>query len=258
MQNTLEKKRIIKLGSENIIGAKLCFIAGPCSIENEDQIERIALEVASSGATVLRGGAYKPRTSPHSFQGLGKLGYEMLHKAAKRNNLYSISEVIDEKSLDEASSCIDILQIGSRNMQNYSLLKAAGKTTKPVLLKRGCAATYKELVLAAEYILTSGNPNVILCERGIRTFEPSTRNTLDLTAVPMLHEMCDLPVVVDPSHGTGKRSLVKPLALAAAAVGADGIMLETHYDPDNSYSDAEQTINIAQLKDIISAINKVI
>ena len=249
-----QERLVIQVGDQDIIGKDLCFMAGPCSVENETQINLIAKSLKDMGVKVIRGGAFKPRTSPYDFQGLGEKGYSLLNAAAKKYQLFSISEVVDEMSLDIADSYIDILQIGSRNMQNFSLLKAVGKLNKPVMLKRGASATYKEFLLAAEYILNSGNPNVILCERGIRTFENYTRNTLDIAAVPILHELSHLPVVIDPSHGSGRPSLIKPLTMAAVAVGADGIMIEAHNNPTESYSDAEQAISLDELKKIVTAV----
>ena len=237
----------------NVIGNKqpACVIAGPCSIESAAQIDRIAASVAASGATVLRGGAYKPRTSPQSFQGLGAPGYKMLNNSARKYGLACIAEVIDSNSLAEAVEYIDIIQIGARNMYNYSLLKEIGKVATPILLKRGLTATYQEWLLAAEYIISHGNPNVILCERGIRTFETYTRNTLDLAAVPVMRELCQLPIVIDPSHGTGKRSLVPAMSKAALALDVDGLMLEVHYEPENSISDAAQTISTTEFENLM-------
>ena len=191
----------------------------------------------------MRGGAFKPRTSPYDFQGLGEIGLQYMQAAAKKHHLLSVSEVMDTQDIDLVASYVDILQIGARNMQNYSLLKQVGKSGHPVLLKRGLSATYMDLLMAAEYILHMGNPNVILCERGIRTFEPYARNTLDIAAVPILHELSHLPVIVDPSHGTGLRNAVPPMAYAAIGAGADGIMVEVHPDPDKAVSDAQQTIS---------------
>lgn len=242
-------------------GDELCVMAGPCSIENEAQIHRIAKSVAAVGAKFLRGGAFKPRTSPYDFQGLGLEGLKYIQAAAKENNMLSVSEVMDHDQLELALGRIDILQIGARNMQNYSLLKELGKTDTPIMLKRGFAATYKEFLMAAEYILNAGNPNVMLCERGIRTFEPYTRNTLDIGAVPVLHELSHLPVIIDPSHGTGIRSMVAPMGCAAVAAGADGIMVEVHYDPDKSYSDAQQAISVPHFTKMMhdmQAIRKVV
>ena len=236
-------RTVIKIHNHFIGGKDCTVIAGPCSIESEEQIHQIASCVAASGATILRGGAFKPRTSPYDFQGLGEVGLQYLHHAAKKNNLLCVSEVMDTQQIDLVAKYVDILQIGSRNMQNFSLLKQVGKTGKPILLKRGLAATYKEFLMAAEYILQTGNPNVILCERGIRTFETYTRNTLDLAAIPILKELSHLPIIVDPSHGTGLRSIVPVMTYAAIASGANGVMLEVHTDPDQSISDAKQTIS---------------
>lgn len=218
-------------------------IAGPCSIESKEQMMAIAQTVSESGATVLRGGAFKPRTSPYDFQGLGEEGLAFLREAADRFGLRCVSEVMSIEELPLVEQYVDLLQVGSRNMQNYSLLKALGKARKPVLLKRGFSATYKELLSAAEYIISSGNPHVILCERGIRTFETYTRNTLDISAVPVLRELTHLPIIVDPSHGVGLRNIVPIMANAAIAVQADGLMVEVHTSPDDSISDAAQAIS---------------
>ena len=236
-------RTMIKIKGHVIGGQDFTVIAGPCSIESETQIHQIAASVAGAGATILRGGAFKPRTSPYEFQGLGEIGLQYLQSAAKQYNLLSVSEVMDTQDLDLVAKYVDILQIGSRNMQNFSLLKHVGKTGKPILLKRGFAATYKDFLMAAEYILSEGNPNVILCERGIRTFETYTRNTLDLAAVPILKDLSHLPIIVDPSHGTGLRKIVPTMAYAALAAGAHGVMVEVHPEPDKSISDAKQTIS---------------
>lgn len=238
-----DKKHIIQLKGKTIGADALCVMAGPCSIENEEQIHRIATSVKQAGAEFLRGGAFKPRTSPYDFQGLGEEGIRYIQSAAKENDMLSVSEVMDVEQLDVAVGKIDILQVGARNMQNYTLLKELGKTKTPIMLKRGFAATYREFLNAAEYILNEGNPDVILCERGIRTFENYTRNTLDIGAVPALKELTQLPIIIDPSHGTGIRSMVAPMSYAAVAAGADGVMVEVHYDPDRSYSDAQQAIS---------------
>lgn len=255
--NSNKDRLLIRMRGKNIGGDELCVMAGPCSIENEQQIHRVAKSVSQSGAMVLRGGAFKPRTSPYDFQGLGSEALDYLRDAARENNLLSITEVMDIYQLELAASKIDILQVGARNMQNFSLLKELGKVQNPILLKRGFAATYKEFLMAAEYILSGGNPNVVLCERGIRTFENYTRNTLDIAAVPVLHELSHLPVIVDPSHGTGIRQMVAPMARAAVAAGADGIMLEVHYDPDNAYSDAQQTISTTQFVDLMTSLKQI-
>ncbi len=237
-----QEKTIIEMDGVNIGDGSLVVMAGPCAIESRQQILEIAEKVAAEGASVLRGGAFKPRTSPYDFQGLGEEGLKYMREAAKLHGLLSISEVMTPEDVPLVSSYVDILQIGARNMQNFALLRAAGECKKPVLLKRGLSATYLEFILAAEYTVSCGNPNVILCERGIRTFDTYTRNTLDLTAVPVLQEMTHLPIIVDPSHGTGLRHLVPPMSKAAMAVGADGIIVEVHTDPDAAVSDAQQTI----------------
>ena len=233
---------IIKIKNVYIGGDEAVIIAGPCSVENEEQIHTIAETVAKAGAKILRGGAYKPRTSPYSFQGLGKKGLKYLQDAGKKYNLLTISEVMDISKVDLVSSYVDILQIGARNMQNFSLLKEVGKVENPVFLKRGMSATVKELLMAAEYIMSRGNKKVILCERGIRTFETSTRNTMDISAIPVVKELSHLPIFADPSHGTGKRNMVAPLARAAIAAGADGIMVEVHNHPEQALSDGSQSL----------------
>jgi len=246
-----ESPTVIKIKGKEIGGGTLAVMAGPCAIESEQQLMLIAHELKKNGVPFLRGGAFKPRTSPYSFQGLGEKGLQYLHKAGQIYDLVTISEVMDEEQLELSAPYVDILQIGARNMQNFNLLKKLGKVKNPVLLKRGFSATYQDLLMAAEYILSSGNPHVMLCERGIRTFESHTRNTLDLAAVPVLKELSHLPVIVDPSHGTGRRSLVKPMALAGVAAGAHGIMVEIHPDPDKAISDAEQTLNFEQFSNLV-------
>jgi 3-deoxy-7-phosphoheptulonate synthase len=235
-----------------VIGdGSLTVMAGPCSVESRDQLMETADAVKAAGATVLRGGAFKPRTSPYSFQGLGVEALRYLAEARDRTGLPVITEVMEPNQLDIVAEYADIVQIGTRNMQNYSLLNAVGRVARPVMLKRGYGATIEEWLMAAEYIVSSGNPNVILCERGIRTFETYTRNTLDLAAVPLLHHLTHLPVIVDPSHATGKRWLVKPLAIGGIAVGADGVMVEVHPNPDEALSDAEQQLTLAQFRDLM-------
>ncbi|OGT47492.1 MAG: 3-deoxy-7-phosphoheptulonate synthase [Gammaproteobacteria bacterium RIFCSPHIGHO2_12_FULL_41_15] len=254
----LKKERTVIHIEQHLIGdGTFSVIAGPCSIESEDHIHQTANCVAVAGAHILRGGAFKPRTSPYDFQGLGKTGLKYLHDAAKKNNLLSVSEVMDTRDVDLVANFVDIVQIGSRNMQNFNLLKEVGKIQKPILLKRGLSATYMEFLLAAEYILQMGNPNVILCERGIRTFETYSRNTLDIAAVPILHELSHLPIVVDPSHGTGIRSAVPPMAYAAIAAGADGIMIEVHPDPDQAMSDAKQTISPQTFAEMMVVLRRI-
>lgn len=233
---------IIKVKNHLIGGNNLTVIAGPCAIENEYQMITTAKAVKAAGATMLRGGAYKPRTSPYSFQGLEEEGLILLKKAGKITNLPTVSEVISVETFDVVESYVDVLQIGTRNMQNYPLLKRAGKSTKPILLKRGMSATIEELLMAAEYIMNEGNHNVILCERGIRTFETYTRNTLDLSAVLAIKELSHLPVIVDPSHATGRHSMIAPLSKAAVVTGAHGLMIEVHYNPEIALCDGPQSL----------------
>lgn len=233
---------VVKINdSVSIGGGNLTLIAGPCSVESEEQIIGIAKQVKASGATVLRGGAFKPRTSPYSFQGMGLEGIRLLLAAKEATGLPICTEIMDASQLPLFEN-IDILQVGARNMQNFSLLKELGKTRKPVLLKRGMACTYKDLLMSAEYILAGGNPNVILCERGIRTFETYTRNTLDLASIPSLRQLTHLPIVIDPSHATGKSALVPSMAKAAAAAGADGLIIEVHNDPPHAKCDGPQSL----------------
>lgn len=227
----------VKIGGDNTI-----IIAGPCSVESKEQIIEIARQVKKSGAHILRGGAYKPRTSPYSFQGKGVEGIDLLLSAKEETGLPIVSEIMDASDLEYFKD-IDILQVGARNMQNFRLLKALGEQDKPVLLKRGLSATYEELLLSAEHILAGGNPNVILCERGIRTFETATRNTLDITAVPWLKERTHLPIIVDPSHAAGIYNMVRPLSMAAVSSGCDGLMIEVHNDPVHALSDGAQSIS---------------
>lgn len=250
-------KTIVDINGVRIGGNSLVIIAGPCAVESESQIFETAKLVAKAGANILRGGTFKPRTSPYDFQGLGEEGLKYLHRAGKAYNLQTISEVMAIQQIDLIAKYVDILQIGARNMQNFDLLKAVGQIKKPVLLKRGAAATYKDLLMAAEYILSAGNAEVILCERGIRTFENYTRNTLDIAAVPVLKELSHLPIIVDPSHGTGKRSLILPMAKAAVAAGADGIMVEVHPDPDKALSDSAQTINPQAFTDMVASLSMI-
>jgi 3-deoxy-7-phosphoheptulonate synthase len=238
-----------------VIGdGSLTVMAGPCSIESRDQLFETADAVAAAGATILRGGAFKPRTSPYAFQGLGVQGLRFLAEARERTGLPVITEVMESNQVDIVAEYADILQIGTRNMQNYSLLRDVGRVARPVMLKRGYGATVEEWLMAAEYIVSSGNPNVILCERGIRTFETYTRNTMDLAAVPLVRSLTHLPVIVDPSHATGKRWLVKPLAIGGVAVGADGVMVEVHPNPDEALSDAEQQLDLDMFRDLMAAI----
>lgn len=240
----------IKIGGDNTV-----IIAGPCSVESKEQIIEIAKKVKKSGANILRGGAYKPRTSPYSFQGKGLDGIELLLLAKKETGLPIVSEIMDASDIDKFEG-IDILQVGARNMQNFSLLKALGEQDKPVLLKRGLSATYEELLLSAEHILARGNPNVILCERGIRTFETATRNTLDITAVPWLKERTHLPIIVDPSHAAGIYNMVRPLSMAAISSGCDGLMIEVHNDPVHALSDGAQSINPERFDSLVDDLFK--
>lgn len=247
---------VVEIGNVKIGGGHFAVIAGPCSVESQEQIIAVAQSVRAAGADILRGGAFKPRTSPYAFQGLGEEGIRLLLNAKKETGLPIITEIMTISALDLFSD-VDIIQVGARNMQNFDLLKELGKSRKPVLLKRGLANTLQELLMSAEYIISEGNENVILCERGIRTFETQTRNTLDLSAVPMLHELSHLPVVVDPSHGTGMAKLVNPMALAATACGADGIMVEVHNDPKHALCDGAQSLTPAQFSELNRKIARV-
>jgi 3-deoxy-7-phosphoheptulonate synthase len=241
-----KEKTIIRVGDVTIGDGGFVVMAGPCSVEGREQMMTTADAVAKAGATILRGGAYKPRTSPYDFQGMAEDGLKLLAEARDRTGLKVITEVLDTGDVELVSQYADIMQVGARNMQNFTLLKKLGEIPNPVLLKRGLSATIKEFLLSAEYIVTHGNPNVILCERGIRTFETATRNTLDLAAVPLLNELTHLPVIVDPSHATGKRSLVRPLAKAIVAIGADGIMTEIHPNPEKAWSDGPQSLRLEE------------
>jgi 3-deoxy-7-phosphoheptulonate synthase len=229
-------------------------MAGPCSVESREQLMETADAVAADGATILRGGAFKPRTSPYSFQGLGVEALRYLAEARERTGLPVITEVMEANQLDIVAEYADIVQIGTRNMQNFSLLNACGRTQRPVMLKRGYGATIEEWLMAAEYILASGNPNVILCERGIRTFETATRNTMDVSAMPVLRELTHLPVIADPSHATGKRVLVPPLAMASVAAGADGIMVEVHPRPEEALSDGPQQLTLEMFRSMMAKL----
>ncbi|GAB4341689.1 MAG: 3-deoxy-7-phosphoheptulonate synthase [Calditrichia bacterium] len=236
----------IKIGDQEIGGPEPVIIAGPCAVESEEQVMEIARFLSAQGLKIMRGGAFKPRTSPYSFSGLGEEGLKILARAREETGIRIVTEVLDTRDVELVARYADALQIGSRNMQNYQLLKAVGQCHKPVLLKRGMSAQLKELLMSAEYIVAEGNRQVILCERGIRTFNDYTRNTLDLNIVPALREMSHLPILVDPSHGTGRRSLVEPMSLAALAAGANGLLIEIHPNPDAAWSDAEQTLSLEQ------------
>lgn len=242
---------IVKIGKVEIGGPKVISMAGPCSIEGEEQINRAAEIVAKAGAQVIRGGAFKPRSSPYSFQGMGEEGLKLMRAAAERNGLLVISEVMDQTQISLLVEYADILQVGARNMQNFNLLRELGKIRKPILLKRGIAATIEELLLSAEYVMSGGNYDVILCERGIRSFDTSTRNTMDIAAIPVIKKLSHLPIVADPSHGTGKREYVLPMARAAVAAGADGLLVEVHQDPDKAISDGAQTLRPDQFQEMM-------
>ena len=247
---------IVEAGGIRIGGGYFAMIAGPCSVESEEQIISVARSVQESGATILRGGAFKPRTSPYSFQGLRDDGIRLLLEAKKATGMPIVTEIMNISTLDLFED-VDIIQVGARNMQNFDLLRELGKTRKPILLKRGLANTIEELLMSAEYIMSEGNSNVILCERGIRTFEQATRNTLDLSAVPVLHERTHLPVVVDPSHATGQARLVAPMAAAAAACGADGIMIEVHNDPAHALCDGAQSLTPEEFSTVTDQVRKI-
>jgi 3-deoxy-7-phosphoheptulonate synthase len=238
-------------------GPALAIMAGPCAIENREQAFAVAERVHRSGAQFFRGGAYKPRTSPYSFQGLGEDGLRIMAEVRDKFGLRIVTEAVDNESLDLVEEYADIIQIGARNMQNFSLLKRAGRASKPVLLKRGMSATLEELLMAAEYVMSEGNYNVILCERGVRTFADHTRNTLDLSLIPAVQRLSHLPIIVDPSHGTGKRNKVTPLSRAAVAVGADGLMVEVHHDPDKALSDGIQSLYPEQFDELMEQIRQI-
>ncbi len=248
---------VVKIGDVEIGGAAVVVMAGPCSVESHDQINRSAELVARAGARVIRGGAFKPRSSPYSFQGLGEEGLRLLREAADRNGLLVVSEVMDHTQIPLVGAYSDILQVGARNMQNFNLLRELGRQAKPVLLKRGIAATIEELLLSAEYILSGGNYGVILCERGIRTFETYTRNTMDISAIPVVKKLSHLPIVGDPSHGTGRRDKVAPMARAAVAAGADGLIVEVHPDPDHALSDGAQSLRPEQFEELMGQLRMI-
>ncbi len=249
---TIVKLKGTEFGSNGIV-----IIAGPCAVESREQLFSTARSVKDSGAKVIRGGAFKPRSSPYKFQGMGEEGLWLLSEMRKETGLPVVTEVMDIRQIEVVSNNADMLQIGSRNMQNFPLLKEVGMSRKPVLLKRGMMSTIEEFLLAAEYILYQGNENVILCERGIRTFEPSTRNTLDLSAVPLLKHLSHLPVIVDPSHGTGIRWMVPSMAKAAVAAGADGLIMEVHYDPETALCDGEQSLSLDEFETLMTDLRKI-
>lgn len=255
---------VIKIGDEIIAGGdKLMMIAGPCSVESEEQIIEIARRVKAAGANFLRGGAFKPRTSPYAFQGLKYEGLELLKKAREATGLKIVTEIMSTDDIEVFEKDVDVIQVGARNMQNFDLLKKLGKLNKPILLKRGIASTIEEWLMSAEYIMSEGNTNVILCERGIRTYEPMTRNTLDISAVPMIKKISHLPIVVDPSHAAGIRWMVSPLSKAAVASGCDGLIIEVHNNPEKALSDGKQSVTpdmydeiVEELKPIANAVNR--
>ncbi|MEN1762106.1 3-deoxy-7-phosphoheptulonate synthase [Anoxynatronum sibiricum] len=248
---------VVKLDGVTIGNGSLVMMAGPCAVESEDQLMDIACNVRRLGARMLRGGAFKPRTSPYSFQGMGEEGLKLLKKAKEVTGMPVVSEAMDQANFDMVAEYVDLIQIGARNMQNFALLKQAGKSGKPILLKRGMSATVEEFLMSAEYVLAQGNPNVVLCERGIRTFETYTRNTLDLSAVPVIKELSHLPVVVDPSHGTGKWTLVEPMSKAAVAVGADGLIVEVHNQPEEAVSDGAQSLKYDNFQRLMDTVQKI-
>lgn len=253
-----KEKTIIKLDGLTLGGDQFVVMAGPCSVESREQILLTAKAVKAAGAKVLRGGAFKPRTSPYDFQGLEEEGLKLLAEAREKTGLKIVTEIITPENIELVNEYTDIFQVGARNMQNFALLKKLGKVSKPVLLKRGMMSTVKELLMSAEYIVSQGNPNVILCERGIRTFETYTRNTLDISAIPALKQLSHLPVIVDPSHGTGKRSLIAPVSKAAVAVGADGLIVEVHPNPEEAFSDGQQSLLPNEFAEMMEAVNRLL
>lgn len=248
---------VVRVSDAEIGGGQVVVIAGPCSVESRDQIEKSADIVAQSGARFIRGGAFKPRSSPYSFQGLGEEGLRLMRDAADRNGLLVVSEVMDQTQIPLVGHYADVLQVGARNMQNFNLLRELGRIRKPILLKRGISATIEELLLAAEYVLSGGNYDVILCERGIRTFESYTRNTMDISAIPVVKNLSHLPIIADPSHGTGRRDKVLPMARAAVAAGADGILVEVHPDPDHALSDGAQSLYPHQFQEMMRQLKAI-
>ncbi len=252
------EKTVVKLGDDIAIGSnQVVVMAGPCSVESESQIDTTAAIVAEAGSKVLRGGAFKPRSSPYSFQGMGEEGLKIMRKAADKYRLKVVTEVMDARQIPMILDYADMLQVGARNMQNFDLLKELGRVSKPILLKRGIAATIEELLLSAEYILAGGNYQVVLCERGIRTFENYTRNTLDVSAIPVIQKLSHLPIVADPSHGTGRRDKVGPMARASVAAGADGLLIEVHPDPTRALSDGAQTLFPDQFKQLMKELHMI-
>ncbi len=255
-RKTKPETTIVKINGVEVGGSEVVIIAGPCAVESEEQLFETARAVKKAGAKLLRGGAFKPRSSPYSFQGLGEEGLKLLSSISKETGLPVVTEVMDTRQMDLVAGYADMIQIGSRNMHNYPLLKEAGMCGKPVLLKRGMMATIEEFLLAAEYILHHGNDQIILCERGIRTFETSTRNTLDLSAVPMLKRLCHLPVIVDPSHGTGLRWMVPAMTKASVAAGADGLIIEVHYNPEKALCDGHQSLSLDEFTQLMADLDR--
>lgn len=255
-RNFKEEDTVIEVGKAKIGGDNFTLFAGPCSVESKEQIIELSEKVKATGCEVLRGGAFKPRTSPYTFQGLGDEGVELLVEAKRLTGLPVVSEIMDASQL-ELFKDVDILQIGAKNMQNFALLKAVGRSDKPVLLKRGFSNTLEELLFSAEYIMDEGNHKVILCERGIRTFEPSTRNTFDISAIPLLRQLTHLPVIADPSHSTGESSLVSPVSLAATAAGAQGLLIEIHDEPECALCDGSQAITMEEFATLIPKLNQI-
>ncbi len=256
-RETQPESTVIEINGVKIGSDHLAIFAGPCSVESEDQMEKVATELEKVGVKLLRGGAFKPRTGPYAFQGLGEEGLKILEKTAKRHGMATCTEVLDPRDVELVEKHADVLQIGARNMQNFTLLKEVGQTKKPILLKRGMSATVEELLLAAEYILSEGNPNVILCERGIRTFEQYVRNTLSLATVPRVKELSHLPIIVDPSHGVGKKRLIPAMCKAAIAAGADGLMIEVHPNPSEALSDGGQSLVPEQFAELLEDIKPI-
>lgn len=256
-RETKHENTVIRLNGVTIGGGNTVLMAGPCAVESQEQVDASAAAVRKMGARILRGGAYKPRTSPYAFEGLEEEGLKMLRKAADRNNMYVITEVVEIHDLPVVTRYADILQIGTRNMQNFQLLKAVGRIKKPVLLKRGMSATIKELLLAAEHIMLQGNQEVILCERGIRTFEDEVRNTLALATVPIVKELSHLPIIVDPSHATGRAELVMPMARAAIAAGADGLLIDVHPKPEEAQCDGDQSLTPEMFENLVKEITPI-
>lgn len=249
---------VVTVGTAQIGGGHFGVIAGPCSVETEEQIIAVARAVKGSGACMLRGGAFKPRTSPYSFQGMGAEGLDLLLEAKNATKLPIVSEIMSPKLVELFEEKVDLVQIGARNMQNFDLLKEVGKMSKPILLKRGLASSYEEWIMSAEYIMSEGNENVILCERGIRTFETYTRNTLDVSAIPAIHKMSHLPIIIDPSHAAGMSWMVEPLAMAAIAAGADGLIIEVHNDPPHAKCDGQQSLTPEQFDGLMTKVNRLV